>query len=210
MKTRKNYDEDDNLVRPKDNIVLVDSQSVDINKYNLYITRSITEPSDFQQEINFLNALTQYDTVDVIINSGGGLLSTALLLRDALINTPAHTNAVIGVDCASAATIIALSCKTVTLNEFSTFMIHPASFGLPDGHAEYMDNILQHNKRLLSDLVNIIYKKFLTQKEINYILDGHELYMRADEIQTRWDKMRGIKNESATGKPKQTRAKQSS
>lgn len=179
------------------NIVLLNSINFTLNTYKVSITRDITDPDDFLDEINFFDSLTENDTVNLVINTYGGNLNTALLLSNAIKNCPAKVIGHIGIDCASAGTAIALSCDDIVLNEFSTFMIHDAEYGLPNGNSEYMENILIHNKQLLKDFITHTYRGFLTQAEITKVINGKEIYLRSKEIRERWDRMKAPKRKTA-------------
>ena len=61
------------------------------NKFEFNLDEDIKEPSYYRNLIEVLNNATEQDLVVLNINSGGGMLDSAISIIDALRNTRANT-----------------------------------------------------------------------------------------------------------------------
>lgn len=154
------------------------------NEYTMRIAREISEPDDFDDELNVLAMAGREDTVKLMIVSPGGYLTTCNLLTKALRETKAHTVGYIGSSCASAATAIALACDEWEIDEQSSFMIHTASLGVI-GKAPEIETELQHRLRLVRRWVETTYKGFLSDEEIENVIAGRDYWFEGEELAQR-------------------------
>ena len=92
------------------------------------IKNKIKESCYYRDLIEVLNNATEQDLVVLNINSGGGMLDSAISIIDALRNTRANTLAWISGSAYSAAGLVALSCQNVEVGEFATLMCHNSQY----------------------------------------------------------------------------------
>jgi len=108
-----------------------------------------------------------------------------------LFETRATTVASIEGMCSSAATMIFLACQHHEVTVFSIFMIHNFSATVGGKGHELYDNAM-HTKGWSEDLMNKIYKDFLSPEEITSVLNGKDLYLAGDQVNSRINKRNGI------------------
>lgn len=155
--------------------------SVVHNKFEFNLDEDIKEPSYYRNLIEVLNNATEQDLVVLNINSGGGMLDSAISIIDALRNTRANTLAWISGSAYSAAGLIALSCQNVEVGEFATLMCHNSQYGLGGYTTDIKDRALFEHK-MTSKIMQSVYRFFLSPEEIESVLMNKTLWMDADEI----------------------------
>ena len=91
---------------------------------DVYITSDIGNPTDYDElTYRIRNAPSDY-TINLHINTPGGVIDGALFIIDAINKTPAAVTAFLTGTVASAGTIIALACDNVVASAHLSFMIH--------------------------------------------------------------------------------------
>jgi ATP-dependent protease ClpP protease subunit len=153
-------------------------------EYHVRIARPITEVDDFDDEFQMLAGASDRDLVKFDIVTPGGSMDTAHMLCRAIIQTPAHTVAYIGPTCASAGTAIALACDEWEIDEMSSFMIHTGSYGFV-GMAPHVKANVEHIDKMMERFVRSTYAGFLSEEEIERVLDGREMYFEGEELAKR-------------------------
>lgn len=154
------------------------------NEYHLRLARPITDIDDFEEEFQLFAGAGERDVIRIDIVTPGGSLDTGHMLRRAIANTAAHTIAYIGPTCASAGTAIALACEEWEIDEMSSFMIHTASYGYV-GMAPHVKANVDHSDKMINRFVRTTYAGFLTDDEIERVIDGKEVYFEGDELAQR-------------------------
>jgi ATP-dependent protease ClpP protease subunit len=152
--------------------------------YVIRLSRTITEADDFEEEFQVLAAAGPNDSVKIIINSDGGNLATALLICKAIQACEGHVQAYIGFMCASAATAIALACDEWEIDEYSSFMIHTATYGVY-GKAPEIAAQHKHMDKMIARVAETVYSGFLTAEEIQTMIDGKDFWFEGEELAAR-------------------------
>lgn len=155
-----------------------------VNEYHLRLARPITEVDDFEDEFQLFAAAGERDLIKVDIVTPGGSMDTAHMLCRAIQRTPAHVVAYIGPTCASAGTAIALACEEWEIDDMSSFMIHTGSYGYA-GMAPHVKANVDHIDKMMERFVRLTYTGFLTEAEIERVLDGREMYFEGEELAER-------------------------
>ena len=182
MKTSNNLEGLETLfppVPPKNLYVQNLARTID-----LYLSGEIKEPSEYVDWLDIINKASENDIIFLHINSPGGLLSSALQLRESLLNCSAHTIASVEGECCSGATMIFLSCKETRMSKNARFMIHSYSGGT-FGKAHEIYSSIDFDKDWFKNLCEDIYGGFLTDKEIDEVLNGKDFWFNADETYKR-------------------------
>lgn len=155
--------------------------------FNIYITDVITGPEDYINVFDILINAREDETIRFILSTPGGRLDTINKIRGLAELTKARTIAVIG-DVASAGTILALSFDDIVVMPNIEFFIHNYSGGVGGkGHELYA-----HAAFLQKEMPKIFedfYKVFLSPEEISDVLSGQDLYLNAEEVEERWEKV---------------------
>ena len=154
------------------------------NKFEFNLDEDIKEPSYYRNLIEVLNNATEQDLVVLNINSGGGMLDSAISIIDALRNTRANTLAWISGSAYSAAWLIALSCQNVEVGEFATLMCHNSQYGLGGYTTDIKDRAVFEHK-MISKIMHSVYRFFLSPEEIESVLMNKTIWLDADEITER-------------------------
>jgi len=153
--------------------------------YVIRIARDISEVDDFDDELQVLAGAGPNDSITLILNTPGGSLETALILCKALRACEARTKAFIGWTCASAGTAIALACDEWEIDEYSSFMVHTASYGVGHQSTPNVAACAQHFDKMINRFVENTYTGFLTTEEMEIVKAGRDVYFEGEELAKR-------------------------
>lgn len=172
------------------------------NTYEVYLTDIIEGPAEYNQFVHLLRYLEHYHTVKIFINNGGGSVDSAFMIRDALLKCQAHTIAYVSGTVASAATVIALSCKELIVSPFLSFMSHNYFHGV-QGTGNQVKDYVDFTDRELKRAFRLIYANFLTEEEIQLVTErDKEIWLNELEVAERWKNytahLPGVSNENIT------------
>jgi ATP-dependent protease ClpP protease subunit len=149
--------------------------------YTVPIDGSFKEPVYYRGVIQMLMNAGEQDVAAFLINSPGGQLSGLLSLLEGLNMTEAHTVALLVGSVSSAASMFALHCDEVYVGENSTMLCHNVSYGTGGKGSDVLAHV-KHISSTANKLLRRTYKNFLTEQEINDMIDGKEIYLESDEI----------------------------
>ena len=172
----------------------------DKNTTVAYLTDSIAEPAEYNELCFKLKSASPAEVFTLIINTPGGYIDAATMIVDAIKESKAKVIAHISGTVASAGTIITLACDEVEVADHTAFMIHNYSGGVVGkghemkAHQEFVDANLNRSFR-------IFYKGFLSEDEMDDVIDGKDLWMGKEEVVSR---LKGTYQDSelAESKPK--------
>lgn len=152
--------------------------------YEYYLVDDIGEASDYIELCDVLRSASPNDEVLIRFNSGGGLLSTGDMIINAINDSQAHVHGYIEHSCGSMATMLFLACHSWSLSESAEFFIHSASGGTVGKEHENYASIMFARKKL-HKMVRNRYAGFLTETEIENVLNGQDYYFDSEEIAER-------------------------
>lgn len=141
----------------------------------------------YRMVVEALYSANEGDTATFRIDSIGGDLAGALALITAIENTNADVHCFVSGECASAATIIALACPSISVSERSNWMFHSASTVSGGKLGNLIDNV-SFTKQQVEKLMREMYAGFLSDKEIEELIIGRDIYMTAEEAGSRLEK----------------------
>lgn len=162
-------------------------QSKDGRDTTVYLTDSITHPSEYNKLCYVLDSARPGDTVTIHINNGGGHIDSAFQIINSMKNSKAHIIGKLSGTVASASTVISLHCHELVVADYTAFMIHNYSGGVVGkgheikAHQEFID-------RELNTAFRAIYAGFLTEKEMTQVINGRDIWIGKDEVLTRWER----------------------
>jgi len=148
------------------------------------IHEDISEPSNWSDELDLINGASELDTIVLDVCSPGGYLDTAMLFHRSLNSCAAHTVAIIGPECASAASIISLSAREWILDDTSSLMIHTSSYSLGGKDIDILEHA-NFSRLQLKRLYEKVYSGFLSSDELSDVIKGTPFYFGADQIAER-------------------------
>lgn len=182
MMINKNFFSEEELKLP----ILPESQKklfqkVQSQSFEFYLYDEIEDPMDYIDLLQVLDNAGPNDTVIIHINSVGGRLDIALQIRNSIVNSEATVIASLDGSCYSAATIIALSCKSINVTPSCLFMIHTYSH-LLYGKENETKSQKEASDRLWQKVVDEVYSGFLTDEEISSVRAGTDIWLTSDEM----------------------------
>ena len=166
--------------------------------YTINISQVFGDAYTFDEAIHILSVASPEDNIIININSDGGNLYSLVAFRNAVRATQAqvHMN-LLGMAASAGGALFLEPAHTYTVHDDSCLMIHNmlCDTGYDDTHK--IVTRAEHNKKLNDRFVRNTYKDFLTEKEIESVLDGKEIYLEDFEIRERLSKREEMKAEKA-------------
>lgn len=157
------------------------------SSHEYYLSGEILEAENYIEWFDSIRRATENDVIKIYINSGGGDLFTAIQFLRVLGETKATVAISVEGACMSAATMIFMTADVFEISEHSMFMFHNYSGGAFGKGGEMMDQ-LKHERDWSKNLLNAVYKDFLTDKEIESILDNKDIWMDGETVVKRLEK----------------------
>jgi ATP-dependent protease ClpP protease subunit len=146
----------------------------------------IESPTQFADMITALGMMEQDDDMVINLQSGGGCLSTTDTLLHALRKTKGRVHFVATGFNASAATILLLDAPTFELSEDFNALIHCGSLG-DAGNLNEMRQSAAFHIQHMENLLRKTYAGFLSEKEIEDMLNGKDILLDAEQWCERHD-----------------------
>jgi ATP-dependent protease ClpP protease subunit len=154
---------------------------IDISKVEVYLDEEILNPSYYRMVLQKIHSLEEDDSVDIIINTSGGNLQSAISIINAIRFCQGRVTGILNNEAASAGSLIALACPNLLVAPNSTLMIHSYSYGNYGKSNELLSNIHYFDdqiKKLMAEL----YAGFLSDKELEAVFEGKDYYFDTEEI----------------------------
>jgi ATP-dependent protease ClpP protease subunit len=164
-------------------------------EYTIRITRPIGEIDEFEEEIMALEEATENDIVMIQLSSPGGSLETCDFLCRRINECAAPVFVEIGLTCASAASAMCLQADDWKIHDSSTMMVHACSYSPGYGKESDVRSSVENTARINKEWVERTYKGFLTDDELEKVLDGKDLYFYADDLRERLPAYRDFRGE---------------
>jgi ATP-dependent protease ClpP protease subunit len=162
--------------------VVVDTEN---KTYSAFITGSIDEPSHYNELCYLLHASKEGDSFILHINTPGGIIDSAFMIADAIKHSRGYVKGRLSGTVASAGTIIAMQCHELEVADHLSFMIHNYSGGMA-GKGHEMKARQRFTDIHLNNAFKAFYKGFLSNEEMDSVIDGTDLWMGSDEVAERW------------------------
>lgn len=170
-------------------------------EYKIRLARPITEIDDFEEEIMALEEANPNDMVFFQISSPGGSLETCDFLCRRMVECQAPIVVEIGMTCASAASALMLQADDWIIDDSSTAMIHACSYSPGWGKEFDVRMSVSYTERLNREWIERTYSGFLTETEMQQVLDGKDLYFFADDLRERLPKYKEYRDVLNASKP---------
>ena len=151
------------------------------NMHEFYLTGTVESPDNYIEWFDTIRHATENDIIKIYINSHGGDLTTAIQFMRVLTDTAALTMCSVEGACMSAATMIMLCCDSYEISPHSMFMFHNYSGGTVGKGGEMYDNIV-FERKWSEGLLREVYEDFLTEDEIESMLNNRDLWLDGDDV----------------------------
>lgn len=153
---------------------------------DVYITAEIVNPIEYNELCHLLRNATSKEIIRLHINTPGGRLDSATMIIDAIAASDAYVIGVLSGNVASAGTMIALACDELECSSYLEFMIHYFSGGTGG-----KGNEIKAHSNFIDKHMPMIFKKmyagFLTNKEIEDMIEGKDIWLNGDEVLERFE-----------------------
>lgn len=162
------------------------AQEIHSKVYDYYLDYPIEDFDGPRQLCTLLRGAEEHDTVVIRINCIGGRFDAAAQIMNAIRECKGSVVGVIEQECASAATMIFLTCNQWQVQPYGEMMIHNASYGTM-GKSHEVSSRVRHTEAMFREIVSEVYEGFLTDEEIQLVLDGKDYHFTQEEILARLD-----------------------
>lgn len=163
------------------------------NTHYVYLTNTFDEPNYYNELCHMLYNANDYEEFILVINSPGGILDSVFMIIDAIKNTKANVICKLAGTVASAGTILALSCDELMISSNLTFMVHNYSSGF-QGKGHEMKARQNFIDRELNKSFKEFYSGFLSDEEIEDVIDGKDIWLNESEVLDRWNNKKSVNN----------------
>ena len=180
------------------------------NVHEFYLVGEIKKADEYIEWFDIIRNAGKNDVINIHINSYGGDLFTAIQLIRVLGECEGTVVTSVEGACMSAATMIFLCADGFEVSNHSMFMFHNYSGGTIGKGGEMYDNIV-HERKWSENLLREIYSDFLTEDEIQSILNNKDIWMEGDEVIKRLEERKEkVNEEKEKPKPQPRRRKKAS
>lgn len=156
-------------------------------KYTAFIN-DVYDPDYFNDLFYKLQNCSENDTFEINFNSYGGNENSAIQLFNEISSCRGNTIGCVSGYCCSAGTIALLACKNWSITKTSKIMIHSPS-GWLGGKSHETRAQSNFDTEWVKDFFAIVYKGFLTDKEIQETLNGKDFWLTGEETVKRLQKL---------------------
>jgi len=158
-----------------------------LNVHELYLSGNIESSDNYIAWYDIIRHATANDVIKIYINSYGGDMFAAIQFLRVLNDSQATVIVSVEGACMSAATMIFMCADQIEVSNHSMFMFHNYSGGTIGKGGEMFEQ-LRHEREWSEKLLREVYTDFLTEKEIQSMLDNKDLWMDGDEVVKRLNK----------------------
>ena len=170
----------------------------------VFLDENIREAKYYRTVLQGIDSLGEGDLILLNINSYGGQLDGAIAIINAIENTDADVHASIEGVAASAASLIALASPSISVSPYATMMVHAATFGAFGKQSDVISHASFVDKQV-RNLMGSVYKHFLTDKELEEVIMGKELWFDAEEIVRRLELRAELQEKKARAEAKSSK-----
>lgn len=156
--------------------------------YEFYLSGEVGDAQEYIEWFDTIRNATQHDTVKIYINSPGGDLYTTLQFLRVMSECEGTIITSVEGACMSAATMIFLHGHTHEVTPNSLFMFHNYSAGVFGKGGEMFDQ-LTFEREWSRDFMTEVYDGFLTETEIQSMLNNKDIWMTSAEVVSRLEKL---------------------
>lgn len=149
--------------------------------HEYYLAGAIEPAENYIDWFDTIRHAGENDVVKIYINSYGGDLFTAIQFMRVLADTQAGVIVSVEGQCMSAATVIFMCADQCEVTPHSMFMFHNYSGGTLGKGGEMVDQLI-HERKWSGRLLTEIYKDFMSEDEIQAMLDNKDIWMDGEEV----------------------------
>ena len=174
-------DDDDDFSRMTGRHLGYFEQTAVARKVTVYLDEEIREPSYYRATLNKIHNLGQNDELEIVVNTPGGRLDSAISIINAIKMTDANVTGIIDNQAISAGSLILLSCPNIFVAPNSTMMLHSYRTGVIGKSQEIIADIAFNDANIKKTMADV-YFGFLNDKELGQLFSGSDFWMDSAEI----------------------------
>ena len=180
--------------------------------HHFYLSGEIGPAINYIEMIHAIRMAPPNDVIKLHLNTTGGQLDTGIQIINAMRESMAHIICVLEAQAYSMGSLIFLSGNEFVVQESSVLMIHNFSGGV-FGKGHEQRSRLEAVSEWFEGFSHPLYVPFISQEEFDMVIDGKDMWIHTDEIETRLNAMiqskiePAIKNAPVTKKKPRSRKK---
>lgn len=179
-------DEDD--LESRDKPFQVFAQPLTSTNYEIYLSSAVVEPAAYDSLCALLRGMTERDSVQFYINSPGGSLAGGMAIIQAMRDSPALITTVLHPRGYSMGALLFLAGDILDVRENCQLMFHHYSSVL---HGKGNEQAAEVNASVswYGAIARELCFGFLTEEELDAMLQGKDFWMQTPEIEERVHRM---------------------
>ncbi len=156
--------------------------------YDIYMCGEILGPEHYIEDFDLIRNAQEDDLITLHLNTPGGRIDTALQFMRVMTESQATIVSSIEGACMSAGTILFLKADEFIISPHSMIQCHNYSGGMM-GKGHEMHAQIMFEQPWSIKLMTDVYDQFLTQDEINNLIQGKDFWLNAEETEIRCRKL---------------------
>jgi ATP-dependent protease ClpP protease subunit len=149
--------------------------------YEVYLSGEIGDPEEYAELIHTIRYMQPEESMYIRLNTGGGNSSTMIQIRNAMLECQGTIITSAEGDCMSAGTVLFLSGHGMEVRPHIKFLCHNYSGG-NIGKGSELWNTAKFDRKWSVDLMKDVYKYFLTEEELDQLLEDRDFIFTAEEV----------------------------
>ena len=165
------------------------------SQYSINVSQVFGSPYTFDEAIHILGVASPDDIIVFQINSDGGQLYSLIALQNVIRSSQAqiHMNLIGMAASAGGALFLTEGVSSYGVGDNTCLMIHNMLCGTGYDDTHKIVTRAEHNKKINDRFVRETYLNFLSETEIQSVLDGKEIYLEDHEIKARLEKRESLR-----------------
>ena len=163
-------------------------QTVSRKVHHFYLSNEISDPWDYVKMCHMIQNTEAHDMIHIHLNTPGGDLTTGVQIINSMKATDALVTCSLEGEANSLGSLIFLAADQFLIHDNSLMLIHNLShsvYGKGRESAQHMEATL----KWFEALAYKYYVPFLTEQEVDDVLDDRDMWLHADDIRKRLNKM---------------------
>lgn len=152
--------------------------------YHFYLSDPLGPPREYVEMIHRIKCASPHDVIYIYLNTPGGQINTGIQLISAMKMSQAHIVTVVEGEVCSLGTLIFLYGDEMVVHDHCLFMVHNHSGGAFGKGHEYLASA-NATVKWFEEFARDTYTGFMTESEIDRLLDGADFWMTSPEIRER-------------------------
>lgn len=152
--------------------------------FTIYLDEVFENNEYYREVLNVLETATENDEIILQINSDGGSLVAGLPIINAMKETKALTTTRLLCEANSLASMILLMGDNIHVAPYSSMLVHSVSFGV-GGKGVDVKAQVDHTMKRCEEIFRDVYEFFLSEEEMEKVLNGKEEFYDFEQITTR-------------------------